>query len=178
MSHKARAGRPGECLLSEKTGSDAADLRRLHWTQTIFLPACWQRALGRPLVMMTSRLLQWRLEAVPVDMPCSSGWRRLGTGARVRVTEQRLPELFQRLSSGVYRCKVAVAATDRFSFTNQSKGRLEAWIRLQLLMSAFACVKTSVVLGHRSESAVLGVKRAVIPSPSVPSRRCSAVASG
>lgn len=92
------------------------------------------------------------------------------------MTEQRLPELFQRLSSGVYRCKVA--ATDKFFFTNQSKGRLEAWIRLQLLMSAFACVKTSVVLGQRSESAVLGVKRAVVPSPSVPSGRCSAAASG
>lgn len=60
-------------------------LFKLHWTQTIFLPACWRRALGIPLVIMTSRLQLQQLEVVPAGVPCSSGWRGLGTAAGIKV---------------------------------------------------------------------------------------------
>lgn len=70
-----------------------AELCTLHWTRTIFEPACWQRALGMPLVMMTSRLQQSQLEAVPVGVPYSSGWRILEMATGIRETDQSLPEL-------------------------------------------------------------------------------------
>ena len=76
----ARQGRQPNCLSSSchtrsKQGDTAnvplqrnqdlsvADLCRPHWTRTIFLDACWQRALGMPLVMTSRMLLQ--LAAVP-----------------------------------------------------------------------------------------------------------------
>lgn len=63
MSHKTRTRRRSERPLLKKPGSGAADLCRPHWTRTIFLDACWQQALGMPLVMTFGMLMQ--LEAVP-----------------------------------------------------------------------------------------------------------------
>lgn len=84
------------------------------------------------------------------------------------MTEQTLPELLHHPSKELYR-RSSIGLIGGFLFPDQSKGCLEvrAWLQLFWCRSSGRLRQTSVFLGQRPEGAVLGVERAVVPSPCV-----------
>lgn len=156
-----------------------AELCTLHWTRTIFQPGCWQRALGMPSVMMTSRLQQSQLEAVPVGVPCSSGWRILEMATGIRATDQSLPELALPTFVRQRRLSLLSGGGDRHFLDRPVQGLLGGQDPVASPpISVFAFDKAKIALGQRPQSTALRVKRAVVPSPPVPCWRCSTAGSG
>lgn len=92
-----------------------------------------------------------------------------GTTGGVRATEHTLPKPVHHPSKELYR-RSSIGVIGNFLFPDQSKGCLgvRAWLQLFWCRSSGRSRQTSVILGQRPEGAVLGVERAVVPSPCVP----------
>lgn len=85
------------------------------------------------------------------------------------MTEKALPKHVHHPSKELYR-RCSIGVIGNFLFPTQSKGCLEvrAWLELFWCRFSGRLRQYCVFLGQRPEGAVLGVERAVVPSPCVP----------